>query len=40
MSQEVNNENIYSLIDLLMKNDLYKTNRDSFAQFIEEIIYK
>jgi DNA-directed RNA polymerase II subunit RPB2 len=40
MSQEVNDENIFSLIDLLLKGDLYKINRDSFAQFIEEIIYK
>jgi DNA-directed RNA polymerase II subunit RPB2 len=40
MSQEVNDENIFALIDLLLKGDLYKSNRDSFAQFIEEIIYK
>jgi len=40
MNQEVNNENIFSLVDLLLKGDLYKSNRDSFAQFIEEIIYK
>jgi DNA-directed RNA polymerase II subunit RPB2 len=40
MAQEVNDENIFGLVDLLLKGDLYKSNRDSFAQFIEEIIYK
>jgi DNA-directed RNA polymerase II subunit RPB2 len=40
MSQEINDKNIFKLIDLLLKGDLYKSNRDSFAQFIEEIIYK
>lgn len=40
MDQEVNDDNIFSLVNLLLQGDLYKANRDSYAQFIEEIIYK